>query len=176
MSEFRPFPVEKHVDGAVLFKDDHISVTLPHLAGEWKGPDGNMTAAALKCRYDGAALVYARNNALAYLGKSDPPGHAEVTTFATDGAKLKLYAHYAAPSDEGTLEYHQYQFAKADLTDSYQGHKDGRKGLRNQQDHAFKLSYALKDQLKEHWKQWGRRLGVLQPTSEGALPPPGNPK
>jgi hypothetical protein len=65
-----------------------------------------MKEAELQSAYGGAALVFARNKALSYLGKSDPPGHAEVTTFTTDGTNLNLYAHYADPSEDGTLKYH----------------------------------------------------------------------
>ncbi len=31
----------------------------------------------MQSAYDGAALVHSRNQALSYMGKSDPPGHAE---------------------------------------------------------------------------------------------------
>jgi len=34
MEEFRPFPVNKHISGSVLYKDNTRSVTLPHIAGE----------------------------------------------------------------------------------------------------------------------------------------------
>jgi hypothetical protein len=160
MEKYGPFPVYSHVDGAVLYKDDPLSLTLPHLAGEYKGPGGNMEIARLQSAYDGAALVYARNQALSYMGKSDPPGHAEITTFTTDGTNLDFYAHYATPSadDENTLEYHQYLYATANVKHTHQGHKDGRKGLRNAQDHAKEQSYALRDQLKERWKQQRRTL------------------
>ncbi len=119
-----------------------------------------MEKAGLQARYDGAALVYARNQALSLVGKADPAGHAEVRTFTTDGTSINFYAHYAAPCDEdnNTLEYHQYQYASANVRDTYQGHKDGRKGVRNEQDHAKAQSYALRDQLKENWKQ--RRGGL----------------
>ncbi|KAK0636537.1 hypothetical protein B0T17DRAFT_478504, partial [Bombardia bombarda] len=152
--EFRPFQVADHIPGAALYHDDPFSLTLPHVAGEWKGPDGSMREAELQSACDGAALVHARNQALAYMGKSDPPGHAAITTFTTDGTSLNMYAHYALPSeeDENTLEYHQYKYASTNIKDSYQGHKDGRKGLRNAQDYAREQAYALKDQLKEHWK------------------------
>lgn len=168
MEEYRPFPVDEHVSGAVLYKDDPLSLTLPHLAGEWKGPGKDMAEARLQSAYDGAALVYARNQALSYLGKSDPPGHAMVTTFTTDGTNLNLYAHYATPSEDGTLEYHQYPVRSTNLIDCHQGLKDGRRGLRNEQDHAFKESCALRDHLKEHWKQRG---GGLDPIAKGALLP-----
>ncbi|KAM4055918.1 hypothetical protein HRG_002844 [Hirsutella rhossiliensis] len=168
MGEFRPLPVHKHVDGAALYQDDPRSVVLPHLAGEWKGRGKYMDQARLQSAYDGAALVYAQNQALCYAGKSGPLGHAEVTTFTTDGTNLNFYAHYAAPSEDGTLEYHQYQYASANVKDTHQGHKDGRRGLRNQQDHARDQSYALRDQLKEHWK---KRRNALQPIAkEGPLP------
>jgi len=151
--EYRPFPVDR-VEGAVLYKDEPSSIALPHLAGEWKGRGKDLEVARLQSAYNGAALVRARNQALAHMGKSDPTGHAEVTTFTTDGTNLNFFTHYAAPSKkDGTLEYHQYRYASACLTDSHQGYKDGRKGLRNAQDHAKEQSYALRDDLTEHWKQ-----------------------
>lgn len=152
MQEYRPFPVDEHVSGAVLYKDDRRSVTLPHLAGEWKGPDGSMKEAELQGSYDGAALVYARTRALAYLGKSDPPGHAEITTFTTDGTNLNFYSHYVDRTEDKTLEYHQYPDGSYNMT-KYQEFKEGRRHLRNTQDDARDQSYALRDQLKEHWKK-----------------------
>ncbi len=168
--QFRPFPVADHIPGAALYQDDPYSVTLPHIAGEWKGRGKDMEEAELQSAYDGAAMVYARRQALAYMGKSDPPGYAAITTFATDGTTLNMYEHYAAPSEEdpGILEYHQYKYASTNVKDSYQGHKDGRKGLRNAQDYARDQSYALKDQLKEHWRQ---QRYSLNPIAEGTLPP-----
>ncbi|KAK3306552.1 uncharacterized protein B0T15DRAFT_492089 [Chaetomium strumarium] len=139
--------------GVGFNNDDPFSLALPHLAGKWKGRGKDMEEARLQSAYDGAAIVYARNQALSYIGKPDTPGHAEVTTFTTDGTNINFFAHYAAPSEDGTLEYHQYQYASANVKDSHQGHKDGRRGLRNQQDHAREQSYALRDQLKDHWKQ-----------------------
>jgi hypothetical protein len=153
MQEYRPFPVDEYINGAVLYKDNPGSVTLSHLTGEWKGSGKDMDKARLQSAYDGAALVYARNQALSYLEKPDPAGHAEVTTFTTDGTNLNFYAHYAAMSEEGMLEYHQYQYASENVKDTHQGHKDGYRGIRNEQDHAREQSYALKDQLKVHWKQ-----------------------
>lgn len=111
-----------------------------------------MEEARLQSAYDGDTLVYARNQALSYLRKLDPPGHAEVTTFTTDGTNLAFYVHYAALSENSTLEYHQYLVKSTNLIDSHQGLKDGRRGLRNEQDYAFKLSNALRDQLREHWE------------------------
>lgn len=128
-----------------------------------------MDEARLQSSYNGAALLYARNQALSYLGKPDRDGHAKVTTFTTDGTNLNMYAHYAAPSEDGTLEYHQYPIKSANLIDSYEGFKEGRRWVRNAQDHAKEQSYALRDQLKEHWKQC---RGGLHPIAEGA-PLPG---
>ncbi|KAH6619163.1 hypothetical protein B0J18DRAFT_467340 [Chaetomium sp. MPI-SDFR-AT-0129] len=171
MHGFDPFPVEEDVDGAVLYKDNPFSVTLPHLAGEWKGRGKDMDEAELQARYDGAALVYARNKALAYLGKSDPPGHAAVTTFTTNGTILNFYAHYAAEAEDKTLKYHQYPISSINLVESLEAHNEGRRRLRNEQDHAFKQSCALRDELKEHWK---RHRDDIHPTVEGPpLPLPG---
>lgn len=110
------------------------------------GPDGSMAEATLQSRYDGAALVYIRNQALSLIGKPDPPGHAQVRTFTTDGTNINFYTNYAAPSENNdTLEYHQHQYASANVKDTYQGYKDGYKGIRNEQDHAKDQSYVLKD-------------------------------
>jgi hypothetical protein len=112
MPDYNPFPVDEHISGTVIYKDDPCSLTLPHLAGEWKGRGKDMDEARLQSAYDGAALVYERNQALSYLGKRDSPGHTEVTTFTTNGTNLDLYAHYAALSEDGTLKYHQYPVSK----------------------------------------------------------------
>ncbi|KAK0749642.1 hypothetical protein B0T18DRAFT_321224, partial [Schizothecium vesticola] len=153
MEEYRPLPVDKYINGAVLFQDNLHSVTLPHIAGEWKGLSGSMAEATVQSRYDGAALVYARNQALEYQGKADPPGYANITTFTMDGTEFNFYAHYATPAEDGTLEYHQFLIKSARLVNSYEEQKEGRRGLRNAQDYAREQSYALKDQLKEHYKQ-----------------------
>ncbi|KAK0612378.1 hypothetical protein B0T17DRAFT_584141 [Bombardia bombarda] len=157
LEEYRPLPVYKHVNGAVLYKDDLHSMTLPHLAGEWKCPSGNMKGAEATSGYDGAALVYARNQALAYQGKSDPPGHASITTFTTNGKELNFYAHYAAPAENDKLEYHQYLVKSMSLVNSHREYKDGRRALRNEQDHAKRQSEALRDQLKAYYKKKDER-------------------
>lgn len=130
MNEYGRFPVRTRIPGAVLYADNPRSITLPHLAGELKGTGKDMRRAALQSRYDGAALVYARNNALAYLQEGDgttrevadasasvgavadvnadanadadtgPTGRADITTFTTDGNNLNFYAHYATPIKE----------------------------------------------------------------------------
>lgn len=153
MEEYLPFPIDTHIGGAVLYKDNPYSLTLPHLVGEWKGSGKDMTEARLQSAYNGAALVYARNRALSLIGESDPPGHAKVTTFTTDGTNLNFFAHYTALSEDDTLEYHQYPIDSINLANSHQQYKDGRRAIRNAQDYAKKQSYALKDQLKGHWKQ-----------------------
>ena len=153
--EYRPFPVNDRIPGALIYKDGPRSLALPHFAGEWKGPDGSVDEARIRGAYDGAALIYARTRAHAYMGKEDPPGHAEITTFTIDDTNLSLYPHYAAPSaeDGGTLQYHQYLVSSTNLTSTYQGYEDGRKSIRNAQDHAKTRSEQLRDQLMQHWKQ-----------------------
>ncbi|KND89205.1 hypothetical protein TOPH_06222 [Tolypocladium ophioglossoides CBS 100239] len=64
-----------------------------------------MEEAAVQSTDDRVALVHSRNEALAYMAKSDPPGHAAVTTFTTDGATLNFFGHFVAES-EGQLVYH----------------------------------------------------------------------
>jgi hypothetical protein len=155
---FHPFPVEEHLTSAILYNDDIHSIVLPHLAGEWMGADGDMANAAARSGHNGASLVHARNEALSYLGRFDPPGHAEIMTFTTDGTEINYFAHYALQADDGVLEYHQYQYASENVNDTYLGHLDGRTGLRNAQDHAKVQSCYLKEKLKAHWNQYNRDL------------------
>ncbi|KAJ2905730.1 hypothetical protein MKZ38_004597 [Zalerion maritima] len=165
MPEYGPFPIGEHVGGAVLYKDDPNSLTLPHLAGEWKGPGKNIKEARMQAAYDGAALIYARNQALNVMGKPYLAGYAKVITFTTDGTNLNLFAHHAAPTEEGTLEYHQHPIKSINLIDSHEGYKEGRKHLRNAQDLAKEESYALRDELNDYWRA-KRTQPVPLPTIE----------
>lgn len=168
--EFRTFPIEDYIDGAVLYEDNPDSMALPHLAGEFKRPGGDMKLAGLQGAYDGAALVYGRNQALDYIGKPSIAGHANVTTFTTDGTNLNLFGHYATPAKGGTTEYHQYAINSVILTNSHQDFKNGFKQLRNAQDHARGESYQLRDQLKEHWEAQESRPAPI-PSIEHSPPP-----
>ncbi|KAJ4285969.1 hypothetical protein N0V90_013535 [Kalmusia sp. IMI 367209] len=167
MREYQPFPIDEHVDGAVLYKETHKSLVLPHLAGEYKGFGKDLGTARVQSAYDGAALVYARNEALSYLGKADPPGHAQVITFTTDGTTLNLYAHYAAPSGHGSIQYYQYPIMYINLLESREQYSNGRRALRKAQDYAREQSYLLRDQLKEHWE---RSRSIYPITEDVPLP------
>lgn len=143
---YRPMPVDK-IDGAVLHADNPHSMTLPHIAGEWGEYGGNLKTARMQSGYNGANLVYARNQALGEIGAADPPGQANVTTFTTDGNTLDLYTHYA---EDG--KYHQRIVGGASLTGSYQGFRQGYRMLRNAQDHARETSYALRNRLRTYYR------------------------
>ncbi|EFX06388.1 hypothetical protein CMQ_6709 [Grosmannia clavigera kw1407] len=157
LDEFHPFPARDVLGGAaVLFRDRPYSITLPHLAAEWKGPGKDMLQARTQSAYNGAALVYGRNQALAFLRARDPAGQATVCTFSTDGTNINFNAHFAAPrsgrplSGGQTTEYHQYPIVSTNLTNSFSEFKRGRRQLRNLQDGARKASYALRDRLRQH--------------------------
>ncbi|KAK3336827.1 hypothetical protein B0T19DRAFT_447654 [Cercophora scortea] len=150
--EYHPFPIDERVRRAVLYKDDPDSLALPHLAGAWKGPGKDMEEARLQSAYDGAALVYGRSQALDSIGKPYLAGHAKVTTFTTDGTSLNFFSHYAALSEDGTLEYHQYAITSTNLKNSFEEFKRARRQLRNAQDDARAESHELRDQFKEYWK------------------------
>lgn len=102
-------------------------IALPHFAMEFKNIGKDMHQAGFQAGYDGAAMVYGRNNALKHIDKkkeppphaavmtatSDgetwkPPSHAAVMTATSDGETWKAYAHYAHKNEEtGETEYHQ---------------------------------------------------------------------
>lgn len=152
---FQPFPIRQEIGGAAVLLDDPNSITLPHLAGEWKGRGRSMESARVQSAYDGAALVYARSRALSYIGVNDPPGHAAVITFTWDGVLINFWAHYAAPSPTkaGAIEYHQYLITSTNMLNSYADFKKGCRLLQNLQDFARERAYELRDRLREHWQQ-----------------------
>ncbi|CAK7272982.1 hypothetical protein SEPCBS57363_005422 [Sporothrix epigloea] len=158
--QFEPFEVYKHISAAVIQENFNQSVALPHIVGEWKSKGKLSDAAVLQVGYAGAALVYSRNQALAHMGKSDPPGHAAVTTFITDGTLLKQYAHYAKKSASGETKYYQCLINTEILDNSYEQFKKGRQSCRNAQDYAKEQSYKLRDELIEHWQQNQERYRV----------------
>lgn len=153
MEAFLPFPVHELISGAVLSKHGLDSITLAHIAGEFKAPGKDLREAKMQGAYDGAALVYARHQALSYLGVSDPPGYAAIITFTLDGDDITFYAHYATTSGDGTRKYHQYRIKRGNLVDSRRAFTSCRTELMNLQDHAMKQSCALRDGLKKHWEQ-----------------------
>ncbi|KAK4453431.1 hypothetical protein QBC34DRAFT_319050 [Podospora aff. communis PSN243] len=156
--EFKPFPVNDILGGtAVLVRNFKSSVTLPHFVGRFKGPGGNLHAALTQAAFDAAHLVHGRNQALEHLSNPDTPGHSTVFSFTSDGTALNTYAHYAAESksESETLprtEYHTHLLTTSNLTPSFDSFEQGRRHLRNLQDLAKSHSYALKDQLLQHWK------------------------
>ncbi|KAI0117887.1 hypothetical protein GGR51DRAFT_555170 [Nemania sp. FL0031] len=167
VDQFRPFPVDQYIEGAVMH-DNEYPVALPHLAGEWKATGRNLDDARIQTAYDGASLVYARNQALAYLKQEELSNSAEVITFVADGSSLTLYAHYASKGEDGTVKYHQYLIDQTYLN-SYTRFKDGRKQLRNAQEYAKEQCYLLRDQLKEQWAKNNASPDLVENPSESPL-------
>src|SRR3569833_4330392 len=65
-------------------------------------------------------------------------------------ARISTSSHTRPPlSADGISEYHQYRGASEHLTDSNQGYRAGRRGLRNAQDRAREHSSALRDEIKK---------------------------
>jgi len=171
--EFKPFLAREELGGAaVLIRDFVSSVTLPHIAGEWKGPGENIQQAAVQGAINGAHLVYGRNRALDHLDTPEDAGHAAVTTFTTNGTTLNTFAHHAALSEtvEGRTDYHTYPITSTNLTLSFEEFKKGRRQLRNLQDFARDQSYSLRDKLKEHWET--KPSGICTLPDEDAPPAP----
>jgi hypothetical protein len=133
-SEFDRFPVFAKLSGAATLYgngSDGAATTLPHIAGELKGPGGMLAVSHLQGAYDCACMVYGRNEARSFLENPDPPDHAFVSTFTSDGRSLDTFAHYASESGEGQVQYHQYLTSTTPLISSFADFKKGRRRLRN---------------------------------------------
>ncbi|RDL37426.1 uncharacterized protein BP5553_04859 [Venustampulla echinocandica] len=150
MTEFDPFPVRQELGGAAVPTSERDPLTLPHLAGEWKGPGKNMILAETQAAYDGACMVHGRNAALSFLKTPDPAGFAHVHTFTTDGTTLNTFAHYSSDT-QGQVKYHQHPTSSSFLLSSYDDFKKSRQRLRNLQDNAKETSEKLRDDLNEKW-------------------------
>jgi hypothetical protein len=144
------FPIDE-IPGAILHKQIDQSLILPHFAGEWKAAGKSLGDAGRQSGYDGAGLVYARNEALVYMGKHDPPGHAAVFTFTTDGRILIIYAHYEVAGEDGAPRYCPHPIATIGIVDSAAEFNRDKLLLRAVQDYARKQSYKLMRELKNHW-------------------------
>ncbi|KAG9233183.1 hypothetical protein BJ875DRAFT_54485 [Amylocarpus encephaloides] len=92
-----------------------------------------MIQARTQAAYDGACMVYGRNEARSFLESPDPAGHVYVQTFTTD------------------VKYHQYPTSSSFLISSYEDFKQSRRRLRNQQDDANETAETLRDELNEKW-------------------------
>lgn len=109
--EFDPFPVRQQLGGAAVPSMGPNAITLPHLAGEWKGPGKDMILAQHQTAYDGAFMVFARNKARSFLGSPDPSGHAFISTFTIDSATINTFLHHSSES-QGQVNYHQFLLEK----------------------------------------------------------------
>ncbi|KAH6713402.1 hypothetical protein BKA61DRAFT_644320 [Leptodontidium sp. MPI-SDFR-AT-0119] len=150
MPEFDPFLIREQLGGAATVYSGPQATNLPHLAGEWKGPGKNMISAQTQAGYDGACMIYGRNEARSFLESPDPAGHAFISTFTTDGTTLNIFDHYSSES-QGQVKYHQYPTSNSFLISTYEDFKKIRRQLRNLEDDAKEASEKLRDELNEKW-------------------------
>lgn len=98
---------------ATLVEDDPNYIALPHFVVEFKHTGKNMDLAEIQAGYDGAAMVYSHNQAVAYLGQPDPPRTASVASVISNGLDWKVYAHYAHKNEKsGNMEWYQVSHSK----------------------------------------------------------------
>lgn len=170
LAMYRPFPARKELQGTAVLKRGARATTLPHFAGEWKGPGKDLRQAASQAAYDGAIMVRGRTDALSYLHRSDPDNYANVATFTSDGTILDVYTHHSTFDGE-TTEYHQSQIKEVSLTASYDEYKKGRRILRNVQDATRDFASALKHDLVSNWnlrKDGNRGAAIVEGVNNAA--------
>jgi hypothetical protein len=178
-SDYQPYEIRERLGGAAVPSSNDAALALPQMAAEWKAAGKDMVEACLQAAYDGACLVYGRNIALASIGKPDPPKHASILTFITDGTTVTTYAHYAEEKLDKTL-YHQYPVTSSFLQSDLDDHKKGRRQIRNLQGTAKKHAYALKTAILNYHEDLRNNNSTLhhpapiasveQPNLEGPSP------
>ncbi|KAK3352757.1 hypothetical protein B0T25DRAFT_454123 [Lasiosphaeria hispida] len=127
------------------------SLALCHFATELKRKDGNLRQAVSQAAYDGATLVYARDQALAQATAGTSAavdkvaGETAVLTCVTDGKVAEVFAHHF---QNGV--YHQNLVASESLL-SYPNR--GRELIRNAQDYARRKAYEMAALLGANLKE-----------------------
>jgi hypothetical protein len=154
IQKFNAFPVSGQLAAAIPYSTKN-SITLPHFAGEWEGPGKDLDLAQIQAAYDGASIVYARNEARLFLGSPDPIGSAHVITFTSNGTSINTFANYSLERRDGQIEYHQYPMTSTFITANHEDFTEGRRQLRNLQDYAKETSEKLRDELNEKWLALG---------------------
>ena len=127
-----------------------------------------MILAQSQAAYDGACMVYGRNEARLFLKSPDLAGHAYVQTFTTNGTILNTFAHYSSES-QGQVKYHQCLTSSSLLISSYEDFKTGRRRLRNLQDNTKETSEKLRDELNKKWSANRRSSVALNVSAMTAL-------
>lgn len=162
-------PTIEQIKASRLVRDEPRYVALPHMAVEYKAREKSLHEAKVQAGYDGAAMVYGRNEALRFMGKADPPRQPSVLTATTIGQEWNVYAHYAHPNDAtGREEYYQCRMAGGSM-ENLDEYKQGRKVLRNMQDFAREQSSDLRDSLQKDYEDHGSsRLGQRSASKQGS--------
>ncbi|KAH8767299.1 hypothetical protein F5883DRAFT_396763, partial [Diaporthe sp. PMI_573] len=146
-------PTIELIKSSKIVRDEPKYVTLPHIAVEYKAREKSLHEAKVQAGYDGAAMVYGRNEALKFIGKADPPRQPAVLTATTTGQEWNVYAHYAHPNDTtGKEEYYQCRMAGGSM-ENLKEYKQGRRVLRNMQDFAREQASELRDRLHKDYNE-----------------------
>ncbi|KFA60331.1 hypothetical protein S40285_10528 [Stachybotrys chlorohalonatus IBT 40285] len=159
-SRFDGFLIRQPILEAILYPTKQNSLALAHIAGEVKATSHIPAGGISQCAYYGTALVYARNQALSYLGRSDPINQTSAITFFTNGERLHIYAHYVTKSRRGTTQHIQHQLASIYMLHSHQEFILGYLALRNAQDYVKERAIEPKEEPIQHWI---KELGVEPP-------------
>lgn len=96
------------IEQVELVEHEPNFVVLPHLATEFVDFGTDMRKARIRASYDGAAMVFARNEALKHIKQPDPETYAAPISVASDGLTWNVYLHHAHMNrDTQKLEYFQ---------------------------------------------------------------------
>ncbi|KAF7874914.1 hypothetical protein EAF04_002088 [Stromatinia cepivora] len=148
MDMFKPFPVRDELGGAAIVRPGYDSITLAHFGGEFKSPCSSIPLANLQAAYDGASMVYGREQALSYINRPDPVGSSSISTFSCNGLLLNTFAHYVVQDPlTKKREYHQFQLDSVAMTGNFLDYKRGKMQVRNLQDRGRRKSLMLRDDL-----------------------------
>lgn len=160
--EFTPAVIDTWPPGLVPSNDPH-TIALPHFFAEYNSPGTDYVLAEAKAAYDGAYGVFVRREAQRLIGVRDPPRHAHVFSFASDGNLHRIFAHYR----EGERYYQHAIFAEF-MSESATGYEKSYKRTRNLQDLAFQNATELKTLINGCHN--GQTSRLPEPSSNNAAP------
>lgn len=149
--EYGRLPDGKPIPGAAITQTHPCSIAFPHIAGEW----GKGWVPLWKSAHTGAALIYARCQALSCMGLSkDPLLRVPGFTFTTDGTYISFYAVFMVEGDRG-VRYYQHEIASTKLIDSFEDWRKGKLYLKNFRQLAYTAAKGLRDEVGKWLRERG---------------------
>lgn len=87
-------PSIDEIKGTTLVKDDPDYITPPHMIVEYKAKNKSAYESKVQSTYNGAAMIFSRNEAFTYINKPEPPRQPAMLSATVVGPSWEVFGHY----------------------------------------------------------------------------------